>query len=164
MPVCLTRDKKITIRYIPCIESAATLIVVNNSALNVNHKMVKNEENELVVKKKVPVVQWDYYGLNNSCFGPSFVDFKYVLGTTLSWISLFPMLESTIGYLYKYLNRQITLIIFISLMGFSTSLLPFSQTLSQFYTCVFGYGLGSGVWFSAYNVWVIEIWQQNSAP
>ncbi|CAG2111000.1 unnamed protein product, partial [Medioppia subpectinata] len=38
------------------------------------------------------------------------------------------------------------------------------QTLSQFYTCVFGYGLGSGVWFSAYNVWVIEIWQQNSAP
>jgi MFS family permease len=61
-------------------------------------------------------------------------------------------------------NRQIILIIFISLMGISTALLPFSQNLSHFYSCVFGYGLGSGVWFSAYNVWVIEIWQQNSAP
>ncbi|CAG2168310.1 unnamed protein product [Oppiella nova] len=49
-------------------------------------------------------------------------------------------------------------------MGISTALLPFSQNLSHFYSCVFGYGLGSGVWFSAYNVWVIEIWQQNSAP
>ena len=49
-------------------------------------------------------------------------------------------------------------------MGLSTALLPFSRDLSQFYSCVFGYGLGSGVWFSAYNVWIIEIWNQNSAP
>ena len=49
-------------------------------------------------------------------------------------------------------------------MGISTALLPYSENLTQFYSSVFGYGLGSGVWFSAYNVWVIEIWKKNSAP
>ena len=49
-------------------------------------------------------------------------------------------------------------------MGVSTALLPYSEDLLHFYTSVFGYGLGSGVWFSAYNVWIIEIWQHKSAP
>src|SRR5882724_6566954 len=49
-------------------------------------------------------------------------------------------------------------------MGMSTILVPYSLNLYHFYLCDFGYGLGSGVWFSAYNVWVQEIWEQRSAP
>lgn len=50
------------------------------------------------------------------------------------------------------------------MMAISTSSLPFCQHLWHFYLSTLGYGLGSGVWYSAYNVWVIEMWGQNSAP
>ncbi|XP_054155722.1 uncharacterized protein LOC128954176 [Oppia nitens] len=63
------------------------------------------------------------------------------------------------------MNRQLVLIVFTALMAISTGLMPYSQSLLHYYLSVFGYGLGSGVWFSAYNVWIIEMWPgHRSAP
>ena len=74
------------------------------------------------------------------------------------------------GYLYKYrdnrlyINRQLSLTIFTTLMGISTALMPHSFQLWHYYLCILGYGFGFGVHNGVHYVWLIEIWQQNCAP
>lgn len=52
----------------------------------------------------------------------------------------------------------------VSLMGITTALVPHFKELWTLYFNFWLYGLGCGAWNNANNVWLIEMWQQNSAP
>ncbi|CAG2163524.1 unnamed protein product, partial [Oppiella nova] len=49
-------------------------------------------------------------------------------------------------------------------MSVASLLIPYSQSLPHIYACGLAVGLGSGCWNSIANVWLIEIWQNRSAP
>jgi MFS family permease len=52
----------------------------------------------------------------------------------------------------------------VSLMGITSALVPHFKKLWTLYFNFWLYGLGCGAWNNANNVWLIEMWQQNSAP
>ncbi|CAG2174792.1 unnamed protein product, partial [Oppiella nova] len=93
---------------------------------------------------------------------PAFVDFKYILNTSLENITYIPTLYSAVGLLHRYVNRQITVIIVLIMMNVFNTLMPFSQHLWQLYTCAVILGITAGAWLTAYNVWLIEIWQEKA--
>ena len=47
-------------------------------------------------------------------------------------------------------------------MGTATILMPYSKELWHLYICIFVYGFGIGAWNNSNNVWLMEMWQQNS--
>jgi MFS family permease len=49
-------------------------------------------------------------------------------------------------------------------MGILTALTPHSPNIWLLYLCFVLLGMSGGVWNNANNVWLIEMWQQNSAP
>ncbi len=49
-------------------------------------------------------------------------------------------------------------------MGISSILVPYSQQLWHLYSLIFIFGICSGAWVTVSSVWLIELWQQNSAP
>ncbi|CAG2104206.1 unnamed protein product [Medioppia subpectinata] len=106
------------------------------------------------------------FGITNGLSGPTLVDLKYMLNTTMNLISI-NLIAGNIGYLsvgllYKYINRQLTIAIVMSAMAASVALIPYSPNLWTLY--LFGYvsGLGSGIWDSGNNVWLVEMWPHNS--
>ncbi|CAG2103160.1 unnamed protein product [Medioppia subpectinata] len=93
------------------------------------------------------------FGLTFSSFGPTYVDFKYLTSSDMSWV---------VGFLYKYLNRQLTLAILITIQSLATIFMPYSTQIWHLYLCIFLYGLGIGAWNNSNNVILIEMWQQAS--
>ena len=73
-------------------------------------------------------------------------------------------LSLTVGFLLKYLNRQLLLTVLLCSMTVSSLLIPFSQRLWHLYLYNFILGLGAGAWINAKNVWIIELWHHRSAP
>lgn len=69
-----------------------------------------------------------------------------------------------VGFLYKYINRQITLIGLILLTAVFSALIPYSETVWHLYLAIFINGLGLGVWTNGKTVWLIEMWRQRSTP
>ncbi|CAG2105917.1 unnamed protein product [Medioppia subpectinata] len=65
-----------------------------------------------------------------------------------------------IGFLYKYIDRQIILIILLLIKAMATVMIPYSQQLWHLYLCISLYGLGSGAWNSGNRVWVLEMWSK----
>ncbi|CAG2105485.1 unnamed protein product [Medioppia subpectinata] len=111
------------------------------------------------------------YGICNSTFFPAFVDLKYALNTSLNMIALIStfmcfgyIMGSLIGFLYKYINRQFTLIILLLIMGFTVIFIPYSDHLWQLYLYFVLIGMCAGTWNSTNNVWLIEMWQKQSGP
>ena len=64
----------------------------------------------------------------------------------------------SVGFVYKYIDRQIILISLLLVKALSTMLIPYSQQLWHLYLFISLYGLGSGAWNSANRVWVLEMW------
>ncbi|XP_054161819.1 sodium-dependent glucose transporter 1-like [Oppia nitens] len=111
------------------------------------------------------------YGICNSTFFPAFVDLKYALNTSLNMIALIStfmcfgyIMGSLIGFLYKYINRQLTLIILLIIMGLTVIFIPYSEHLWQLYMYFVLIGMCAGTWNSTNNVWLIEMWQKQSGP
>jgi len=50
------------------------------------------------------------------------------------------------------------------LLSISSFIIPYSPNLWTLYICAYVKGFGLGVWSSVVNVWLMEIWQKNSAP
>lgn len=67
------------------------------------------------------------------------------------------------SFVYKKMNRQLRIICTLILLGISLVMLPHCS-LYLLYVCGFVIGVGGGSWDSAFNVWIIEIWQQSSGP
>ena len=61
------------------------------------------------------------------------------------------------------MNRQLRIICLLILLGISLVMIPHCS-LYLLYVCGFVIGVGGGSWDSTFNVWIIEIWQQNSGP
>ncbi|XP_054162215.1 sodium-dependent glucose transporter 1B-like [Oppia nitens] len=109
------------------------------------------------------------YSTASTTFGPTFVDLTYTLDAPMKIISLFPtvvsvgnILGTLFGLVFKYVNRQLTLICLLLLMAISSTIIPFTRQVWQLFICAFFFGIGSGAWITAYNVWLIEMWQDNS--
>ncbi|XP_054162143.1 major facilitator superfamily domain-containing protein 4B-like [Oppia nitens] len=109
------------------------------------------------------------FALCVSMFGPAFVDLKYILNTTIQNVSYIPTLLSIgnvigtlVGMSYNYLNRQLVVVGLLVLMALSSTCIPFTDSLMQLYSCALVFGIGTGAWIAAYNVWLIEIWQHNA--
>ncbi|CAG2113288.1 unnamed protein product, partial [Medioppia subpectinata] len=101
--------------------------------------------------------------------GPAFVDFKYILNTSLETITRIPTLYTggiivgtLLGLLHRYVNRQITIIIVLVVMNVFNTAMPYSQHVWQLYACAAVLGVTAGAWLTAYNVWLIEIWQEKA--
>ncbi|CAG2169523.1 unnamed protein product, partial [Oppiella nova] len=110
-------------------------------------------------------------GMTLTMFGPVMVDMKFILHTSIRYVSLYTtflsagyMLGTVFGYLYEYLNRQLVAIIFLALMSIGSALTPLSPDLWALYGCAFVIGMGASVWNCMCNVWMIEIWGNRSAP
>ncbi|XP_054166829.1 sodium-dependent glucose transporter 1A-like [Oppia nitens] len=111
------------------------------------------------------------YGIIGGLIGPTLVDFKYILNTTMEMISI-SLIMNNIGYLsgalfgllYKYVNRQLVIVITMTSMATSIALMPHSSSIAMLFFYQYLNGLGAGVWDAANNVWLIEMWPQNSSP
>lgn len=57
-----------------------------------------------------------------------------------------------------------TAVIFLTVMSSGSAFTPLCQELYSLYSCAFAIGLGGGVWNSMASVWMIELWQNKSAP
>jgi MFS family permease len=69
---------------------------------------------------------------------------------------------STVGFLFKYINRQLTLIIILVLFAFATALSPQCPNFILFYLCGLIAGLGAGTLDTVQTVWLIEMWDEKS--
>ena len=49
-------------------------------------------------------------------------------------------------------------------MAITTIIIPYSGNIYTLYAYIWIYGLGCGAWNMSNNVWLIEVWKQNSAP
>ena len=48
-------------------------------------------------------------------------------------------------------------------MSISSTSIPFTRNIWQLYGCALIYGTCAGAWITAYNVWLMEIWQHQSS-
>ncbi|CAG2103941.1 unnamed protein product [Medioppia subpectinata] len=92
------------------------------------------------------------YGVTQGLIGPTLVDLKYMLNTTMNLISI-SLIFNNIGYLSGSLS-----------MAASSALIPDSPNLWTLYVFQYFSGLGAGIWDTANNVWLIEMWPHNSLP
>ncbi|CAG2104657.1 unnamed protein product [Medioppia subpectinata] len=111
------------------------------------------------------------YGLLMGMWPPVGVDMKYMFHTTqagISYASPFGssgyLVGSLAGFLYKYINRQLVLIIGTTIMAIFAAMAPFCTHLWLLYGCHVLAWVGAGVWESSNTVWAIELWADNSAP
>lgn len=142
----------------------------------------RNERESDVAPK--PTANWDKYVytlcifLNNLAFGmtasifyPTMVDMKYIFDTSMKNISVSNtfgsigyLCGSLFGFLYKRLNRQITLIALLLAISVAVALMPFAPNLMLLYLCSLVTMMGGGAWNAANSVWLIELWQRSSPP
>lgn len=47
-------------------------------------------------------------------------------------------------------------------MAMGTIFMPYAKELWHLYICIFFYGFGIGAWNNSNNVWLMEMWQENS--
>ena len=130
--------------------------------------------------------------MNLSSYGTTFVDLKYILHSSIEKISLVILFQSCgcllgscckinvaspklqnfimliftslVGFTYKWLNRQLTMAIALFIFSIVVVLIPFSAELWQLYMCSFVVGIGYGVYFNSYNVWILELFKDKAGP
>ena len=71
---------------------------------------------------------------------------------------------SLFGFLYKRLNRQMTLIVLLLAISIAITVMPFAPNLLALYFCSFVTLSGGGAWNAANGVWLIEMWHKSSPP
>ena len=68
------------------------------------------------------------------------------------------------GLIVKKMNKRIAMISSIFLMAIIMISIPYSRGILQLYSCFWLFGFGSGVYVNVKYVWLIDMWQTNSAP
>ena len=102
--------------------------------------------------------------------GPSLVDFRYILSTSLSQVTLVSTITAlgyclgTLvgGFAFQYFNRQLFVIISMSITALICAFCPFSPSLIIFLSLGLVFSFGTGTLDVAQNTWIIEMWQQHS--
>ncbi|CAG2115833.1 unnamed protein product, partial [Medioppia subpectinata] len=107
-----------------------------------------------------------------SVYAPIMVDMKYILHTSMKWISLFATFETT-GFIlgtfivmvkYKCISRQLLLALFFTALTIASAVIPLSPYLWVLYICAFVIGIGSSVYAVFSTVWMIELWRDSRVP
>ena len=74
------------------------------------------------------------------------------------------LIGSLSGALYKWINRQLTIVTLCIVLATTIALVPhFNQLWILFVALVFN-GIGGGTWDSNNNVWLVEMWPTFNAP
>ncbi|XP_054166590.1 uncharacterized protein LOC128964056 [Oppia nitens] len=104
-------------------------------------------------------------------FGAVMVDLRYMFHTTTTLISYTNtfgsvgyMIGSFVGFAYKYVNRQFTLIFMSALVAVFGLVQPMCTQLWQIYLCSMLFNIGISSFDTGTTVWAVEMWQQNCAP
>ena len=106
----------------------------------------------------------------SSLIGPSLIDFSYILSVSFSQVSLMITICSlgycigalVGGFAFQYVNRQLFVIIFMSITSLICAFFPFSPSLIIFLALGFVFSFGNGTLDVAQNTWIIEMWQEHS--
>ncbi|RWS25253.1 sodium-dependent glucose transporter 1-like protein [Leptotrombidium deliense] len=112
------------------------------------------------------------YGIAVNLFGPTWLDLKLLVGTSMERMSFSISMRSASfsvgaligGFMFNYLNRQVMYSILLFILGTSTvllSLIP-DYTIFLVLNCIFG--AVSGAADTAVNVWLLDMWAERSAP
>lgn len=102
-------------------------------------------------------------------YGPTLVDFSYIFEARFDTVSLITCMASLgycagafVGFAYEYLNRQLVVIIFMTITGIVNCLTPFSPSVIVYLISGFVSNFGSGALDAGQNVWLMEMWQDYS--
>ena len=68
------------------------------------------------------------------------------------------------GFLYFYINRQLTFVVLCSAMAIFYATIPFCTELWQIWLCSTLTQVGVGAFEGGNTIWVVEMWKKNSAP
>ncbi|CAG2103427.1 unnamed protein product [Medioppia subpectinata] len=119
----------------------------------------------------IPIIPSTPPGMIFSIYAPIMVDMKYILNTSLDWVSLFTTFETAgfflgtfVGLLYKYVNRQLTMALTFILMTVASAVIPLYPNLWVLYLGAFMIGIGSSCYVAASTVWIIELWRGRPIP
>ncbi|XP_054162131.1 uncharacterized protein LOC128960085 [Oppia nitens] len=111
------------------------------------------------------------YGMVYSMYAPIMVDMKYILNTSMRWVSLFSTFETTgyclgtfMSFLFRYLNRQLTISVFFILLTIASASIPLVPEVWVLFVCAFVLGFSSSVFSCSTCVWVIELWRNTKVP
>lgn len=74
------------------------------------------------------------------------------------------MNKSSDGFVSKYVNRQMLVLLTLTGMAITLFVIPHCPTLLTFFVVVGVVGFVSGIYDSSQVVWIIEIWQEKSGP
>lgn len=103
--------------------------------------------------------------MNVNILGATLVDLRFIFGVEIDVISYIPvcvavgyLLGALAGWLYKWLNRQLMLGLFILLMAGTVAVLPHYGTLALAFPALVLNGIGGGAWDSASGFWAVEMW------
>ena len=111
-------------------------------------------------------------GICSNIYGPTWLDLKSLMNTTLERMSLSISLRAAFfcagaiigGFIYKLIDRGALYPIFILTKGLCVALIPLYANFHTFLSYSAIIGLVSGAADTSVNVWVIDIWQDKSAP
>lgn len=68
------------------------------------------------------------------------------------------------GFLFKYINRQLMFVFFLTVMGLTLAAMPHVSSLTTLFMLAGINGFSIGSFDTAINVWILEIWQEDSGP
>ncbi|UXI22286.1 FAM76A protein [Sarcoptes scabiei] len=111
------------------------------------------------------------YGVNFYVIGPTLIELASIFRTSLEQICLIYTIRSAgytfgslSGFLFKYINRQLALVFFVTLMGITLALIPHCTSINLVFVLAAINGFSIGSFDTAINVWMLEIWSEDSGP
>lgn len=111
------------------------------------------------------------YGVNFYVVGPTLIELAGLFQTTIERISLIYTARSAgytcgslSGFAFKYVNRQLAFVFFLTLMGVTLAIIPHCTTMTQMLILASVNGFSIGTFDTAINVWILEIWEEKSGP
>src|SRR5699024_7095837 len=66
--------------------------------------------------------------------------------------------DLAVVWLYRWLNRQLVVIVFMFIVAATTIVAPFCGSVGLLFFAIICNGMGSGVWDSSQSAWLVELW------
>jgi len=102
--------------------------------------------------------------------GATLVDLRFIYGVSIDTIfyiqfaASFGYLTGALaGWLYKWINRQMALIGFVSVFAVTIVFVPYYHRFFIALVAILFNGIGSGAWDSASGFWMVEMWPVGNA-
>ncbi|OTF79734.1 hypothetical protein BLA29_005511, partial [Euroglyphus maynei] len=109
-------------------------------------------------------------GITCNALWPVLIDLSYIYDVsneTLDFLVSFAAFGYTIGsltgFIYKWINRQLVIIIMVTIMAILIAYTPYYTSVYELFIATLIIGIGSGSWESSNTVWLIEMWPKHQA-